>query len=196
MKYENTVVLEGKKLEIKGYGTAIPFIGAIKRKEKCWGELGIGIFFPESNTGDFWGLLAPHTLIQSWRAMKILEEVDFYDWRIYGICWESAEADIHHNNKHYLDKLTGYFKNVEKCKKARIDALNSTPTAKELQSMLQIMQNRRIDVFARELEEEIRRGNIKTSPLIEKIKEEQGVKTEAIALSKTKTFLRKLGLSS
>ncbi len=173
MKLKKTVVaLRGKAINTR-YGKGIPFVGADEGGTSA--QLGIGILFPKNKIKGFvWGMISPRNLIQSWRAMKILEQVDSYsNDTILCPCWYAAKTDIHSSDKHYLDKLAGQFKSVWKFKRVRKEALNSAPAAKELQSMLRTLRKRKVEVSAWELEKEIRKGNIKTSPLIEKTKKEQ-----------------------
>jgi hypothetical protein len=56
-----------------GFQKISPFVGAVL-EGKYSTKLGVGVTLPDAEESWFWGLNMPHNLIQSWRAMKLLEE--------------------------------------------------------------------------------------------------------------------------
>src|SRR4030043_245052 len=83
---------------------AIPFVGADHAGELS--SFGVGLVLPENGkSAQIWGLVSPHMLIQSWRAMKILEHVEVIEHGTLCATWYAGSREVHSSNQHYIDEL-------------------------------------------------------------------------------------------
>lgn len=60
--------------EVGGSPTLVtPFVGAVGSRTLA--RLGVGAIYPLLRRTETWGLISPHNLVQSYRAMKLLESL-------------------------------------------------------------------------------------------------------------------------
>lgn len=145
---------------------AVPFFGTDRDGE--FSQMGVGITFPDLAQSLFWGLVIPHCLIQSWRAMKILEEMpEVYNDTLCA-CWYAAKKKPHSSEGKYLHKLKNLLGTAGGVRLAllRRKVLNSVPSDEELERMLALAEEKKVEFATWELEEEIKQGRLKESPRI------------------------------
>ncbi len=130
-----------------------PFVG-----QDNVGQFGIGLFVtrPNGTKQDWtWGLIRPRHLIQSWRAMKLIEEIPRVV--LHGTlchCWILANENIYGYNKKYLDEEGTVYGDYEKFREARAKVLAMFPTDDELKAMLAVVGEQELDVRVEEIEEQ------------------------------------------
>ena len=164
--------------------TVIPFVGI--EQESSSTQMGIGLIIPDQGI-KFWGLLSPHALIQSWRGMKILEQVKCVEKSTLCACWEIATREIHSSNRRYLNEIASQFGGLTELEQARKVILTSAPTAEGLEYMINIIRENNIKITIWDLVAEIETGLITTSPLIETLIQEnsENQKTDSIKSDET-----------
>lgn len=148
---------------------AIPFVGADEAYE--YGNFGVGISLPDCDKKLLWGLATPHNLIQSFRTMKILEQIDEVREHTLAYTWFSAEREVPQGDKKFVVQLAKEV-GVEKFINIRQEALEAVPTDKELETMITTLRKNNIMVADRELLEEVKAGRLKPSPIIDSVVEE------------------------
>lgn len=156
---------EGKKVVDMRRRKVVPFVGADREGE--FAQMGVGLIFPDEQKGTIWGLATPHTLIQSWRGMKILERIEHVGHGTLCACWTVARRDVHDSDKRYLDELAEQVGGADKLQTLRDEVLASVPSVDELNTMIMNLHEKGVEVDSWELEEEVKAGRIATSPLIE-----------------------------
>lgn len=145
----------------------VPFVGTDHGGELS--SLGVGYILSEDgNHGTIWGSVIPHAVIQSWRAMKILEQMPEIKSGTLCATWYAGERKVHESNERYLDDLRAQV-GRRRFDETRETVLNQTPTTEELQGMLEIFRSNGVSISARELTEEIEAGNIEKTPLIDEL---------------------------
>lgn len=152
--------------------TIIPFVGL--DIEPPIPQLGIGFGCLEDKRIFFWGV-APLSLIQSWRGMRILEQLEKIERNSLAACLGVAKNNLpaYRMYQSYLDELARVVGGVDNLKKIRQKILSSAPTAEELQGMIintrEALLKKGWDLDGHELKEEIEVGRVTTSSLIEDI---------------------------
>lgn len=141
------------------------FVGADREGE--FAQLGIG-FLSESDSG-FWGLVIPHCLIHSWRAMKILERLLVIHSDSLAGCYYAACEIISESDQRCVDRLTELLGGHEEMQAIRDQVLRSTPSDEELDSMLRTLSEKGVAIDCHELQQEIQAERIGTSALIERL---------------------------
>jgi len=168
------IAIEGKSSEKMVRGElkqVIPFVGTDRAGE--FASLGIGFISPCKGAGAIWGLVIPHSLIRSWRGMKLLEQVKHIESGTLCACWTIADRDISRSDHKHLNDLAIQFGGLEELEKAREAVLASVPSAEEIESILTILREKNVDINCWELAAEIETGLIASSPLIETLIREQ-----------------------
>ena len=164
------IALRGVQSEKKFFQPtqAIPYVGADSGGE--YSQMGVGLELFEDGLPKgywFWGLVIPHNLIQSWRAMKILERIDSVDKGTLCACWSVARGNLRESDLGYLDKLAvvhGYgFAAI------RNEILNFVPSGDQLAAMIAVFRENGVRIDATEFEEEMRTGRMVIDPLIEAV---------------------------
>jgi len=168
---ESEKVVDGRRRK------TVPFVGTDREGE--FAQMGVGLIFPDEQKGTIWGLVSPHALIQSWRGMKILEQVEIINNGTLCACWYAGGQKVHESDKHYLDDLAERLGGTEKLQMLRGEILSSMPNTDELNSMITNLREEGVDVDSWELEEEIKAGRISTSPLIETLVREDEERRQA-----------------
>lgn len=149
---------------------AIPFVGADHPGE--FSSFGIGVILPDSgNKGQIWGLAMPHMLIQSWRAMKLLEHVEVIENGTLCDTWYAGSREPHSSDQHRIDELATKV-GEDKFRVLRADILDQVPSPEELQDMLTYLKDNNVEVESWELRREVEAGRLATSPLIDELVEE------------------------
>lgn len=146
---------------------AIPFVGADHPGK--FSSFGIGVVLPENgNRGQIWGLAEPHMLIQSWRAMKILEQVEVIEHGTLAATWYAGSREPHSSDQHYVNELAA--KNGEdKFIALRTRILDEVPTPDELTRMLTDLKDNEVEVNSWELKREVDEGRLAPNPLIDEL---------------------------
>lgn len=147
------IALRGIETEMEVAGSVkkvIPFVGAYSIGSLI--KFGIGVLSASNSDQEplyFWGPVYPHKLIQSWRAMKLLEEADKIDETILQHCWYgvSQEKDF---SKTLTDEhlLADIFCGEENAKRIVKEALTMTPQEAEYNEMIEILKNHGIDEYS------------------------------------------------
>jgi hypothetical protein len=99
-------------------------------------------------------------LIQSWRAMKLLEYVPRIGRGTLCACWYATGKRVHDSDKRYLDDLASQFSTREEFETIRARVLASVPDAEEFDRMLTMVRDKSIDVSVDELTELIEQGEL------------------------------------
>lgn len=154
-------VVDGRRQQV------IPFVGADREGE--FAQIGIGFTLPDEKKGRIWGTAFPNALIQSWRGMKILEQIDCIGNATLCACWTIAQRTIHVSDERHFNKLAEQVGGADKLQTLRTEILGSAPSADELDAMITNLRLKHVDVSDQELREEVRSGRISTSILIEAI---------------------------
>ncbi|OGG85875.1 hypothetical protein A2392_00465 [Candidatus Kaiserbacteria bacterium RIFOXYB1_FULL_46_14] len=127
-----------------------PFVGSDND------QLGIGIFVTRADGTEkawIWGLLIPHLLIRSWRAMKLLEAMPRI--RVHGSlshCWSLACDPLHSGENKYLDEEGALFGNYDKFREARAQILAAFPSTTMLKNMLKVIDKHGLQVSNNEIQ--------------------------------------------
>ena len=159
---------ESRKLVGSRRHRVIPFVGADRRGE--FAQLGLGLIFPDRKGRNiFWGLLLPHSLIQSWRGMKVLERVKRIDEFTLCACWYAGRREIHEMDRETVDGLAEQLGGIVKLETISEKVLASAPRPVELDAMIRNLRKQGVDVDSRELEEEIEAGRVAMSPRIKRL---------------------------
>lgn len=145
----------------------VPFVGA--DREGKFSQMGIGLIFPEEQQGTIWGLVMPHMLIQSWRGMKLLEQIEEIGHGTLCACYYAGSHKMHDSELRYLDELAVKVGGADKLQTLRDEVLASVPNTDELNAMITALREKGVDVGSWELEEEVRAGRLEMSPLIEEL---------------------------
>jgi len=153
----------------------IPFTGADHEGEIS--SYGVGYMLSNEQGGSLWGLAAPQLLIQSWRAMKLLEYVFRIDDSTLCACWYAANRNVHECERQLVYELAqecsalgpGTFDEI------RSQILDSVPSTDELDRMLTVVRDKNIEVSAQELTELVESGALPAHPIIDELvrREEQ-----------------------
>lgn len=145
----------------------IPFVGADCEGE--YAQMGVGIAYPDEQGGTIWGLIMPHALIQSWRGMRLLEQIGRIDQSTLCACWTVMQHNIHGGSRYYLDELAKQVGGVEKLETIRNELLASVPSIDELNDMITCFREKGVGVDSWELEAEVKAGRLAMTPLIEEL---------------------------
>lgn len=149
---------------------AVPLVGleVPEPNQPEYLQLGVGIVLPESGSllhpRSRRGLLAawghPRNVIQSWRAMKIVESLGTVDREMLRSSWEAAGVVQGRVDRALVDAI-----GEEKLFALREDLILQAPP--RLERMLAALKDRGIPANFRELESELGRGTISKTPLVE-----------------------------
>lgn len=164
-------IVEGVSREV------IPFVGA--DRQGLLASFGVGYRIVNQRGGTIWGLVMPHLLIQSWRAMKLLECIPVIDRGTLCGCWYAAGEKMHEGNRHYVDDLARQFEERLQVEKMRASVLKLLPSEAELSAMLICLRNHKIEVSVDEMSDLINRGQLLPHPLVDElIKEDEARRRE------------------
>lgn len=171
-RYQNLVIATGKeefKLVGSFYLRSTPFVGA---SAHCGGELyefGVGITCSDIKKGAFWGLVHPHMLIQSWRAMRILENIEEIDVNsTLAQAWAAGARESDGWKQEDTTKLAAKV-GEDKFNLFRAKILNEVPAPDELAIMLRGIIDNRVEIATWELKKEIEEGRLAPHPLIDEV---------------------------
>lgn len=160
---------KSKKLFNGEYEEVTPFMGA--DREGKYASLGIG-FFSSTHTYT-WGLVGPHNLIQSWRAMKILEKVPDIQQGTLCHCWYAAKEKIYGSDIRWVEELATQFSSNDEFEKVRNEALNALPSPEAFDAMLIALREKNVSIDSYELTQLIKEGKLSPNPLIDQIVKEE-----------------------
>lgn len=158
---QSTKIVDGQEREV------VPFTGADREGELA--SFGVGFYFTDKSGGSIWGALMPRLLINSWRAMKLLEHLPQIGHGTLCACWHAAGESVHDSNRHYLDELARQFDSPEVFEATRSVVLASVPTAEELDRMLATVRDNSIDVSVHELTKLIEQGKLPHNPIVDEL---------------------------
>jgi hypothetical protein len=156
-------IVDGERMEV------IPCVAADREGE--FAQLGVG--FIAGNKASVWGLIMPHSLIQSWRAMKILEQVPEVFSSTLCACWYAARTEVPAHDHRYLDELARQFPSRAAFEAVRASALAAVPTTEELEAMLTTLLETSVEVSGYELTQLIEEGKLAPNPLIDRVVQEE-----------------------
>ena len=172
-------------LGFRGIKKGIPYVGAQPED----GSKGIGIYFPDTNSGQIWGIMGPIRLIQSWRAMKILQDLQLYHYdETLAECWELAGKYKPTENiptARYLEGLSRRVGGIERLNELREKVFKQIPSAEELDSMIKKLHDKGVEVAGWELKDELEAGRIPNTSLVTSLIE-TSTKRKETASVKTK----------
>jgi len=159
----STKAVDGQECEV------IPFAGADKEGE--FSSFGVGFLCVDLDGpgGSLWGLVMPHKLIQSWRAMKLLEHIQKIEHGTLCACWYAANERVHESDQRHIDRLMMQFDSPGRFEALRADILALVPTNDELEAMLTIVRDSNIDVSVYELTQLVKQGKLSPHPIIEEL---------------------------
>jgi len=167
---ENVVAIRGKpstKIVNGQSRNVVPFVGADRAGK--YSQVGVGLIYPDDETWVVWGLAIPHSIIQSWRGMKILERLGEIEHGTLCGCWYAAKQNPHEVDVPFINSITELVGGTANLQELQRSVLVSAPSASEINSMITNLRNQEVDVCCSELKEEIESGRIETSPLIETV---------------------------
>lgn len=183
-----------------------PFVGAFEAD----GINYLGFGFTVSDTAEtyLWGRGGMlHNIIQSWRAMKLLEQAPLVDERMLPAIWQAAYPTVIKNDIQNIAKSVPEL-DLEELEENRLDVLQKAPSGQELEGMLKALQEHGINVDAYELRKERAAGAITGSPRIDalilsadrhrleaqRIEQERHKREDAQAAVAYKEWMRKVNL--
>ncbi len=152
--------------------SVVPFVGTDREGE--FSQMGIGLLFPDEEKATIWGLLMPHTLIKSWRGMKLLEQVKHIKHSTLCSCYTIATDNVHKSDERHFEELADQFGGMEKLKEFRAKVLASVPSAEEIDTMINTLREKGVGIDSWDLTAEVEAGRIETSPAIEQLVQEEG----------------------
>jgi hypothetical protein len=162
------ILLNGKKSQKyinNEIQDVVPFIAA--QTNDLSSELGIGIHMINSDKKLFWGLLSPHPIIQTWRGMKALEQLNKVQDNTLCACWHIANCDSC-DDIYCSNLFKGFFKRY-KMLSLRNKILHMTPEIQELDQIISTMLKNNIPIDAWELQRELSAGYITFTTTIQKV---------------------------
>ncbi len=166
-----TKVIDGQEHEV------VPFAGANKEGE--FASFGVGYQLLSEGSGSIWGLVMPHMLIQSWRAMKLLERVPHINSGTLCACWYAASENPHSSDQRHIDELAAEFGGPAAFEALRAEILAAVPLSDELDAMLTIVRDRGVEVSVHELNTMVEAGKIPPHPIIDELTAMQEAKSAA-----------------
>ena len=122
-----------------------PFVGA--DGEGSFSQLGVGVLVKDvadETTSLMWGLLLPHNLIQSWRAMKLVEGVPELAGDTLCQSWYSAQKQCHPSDVYHQFDLAERFSDQKSFDAIRDVVLKAVPNEEELSSMLSAVRDKNL----------------------------------------------------
>lgn len=142
---------EGAKRIVNGIlQETVPFVGAERPKGYSGSSrMGVGLeLTTDKNRPLFWGLIYPHDLPQSWKAMKLLEglgSVEFNNDLLEAIWYSSQVIPPFGSEEQYLNKL--YYKyGKDKVIGLRGQILPKNPPETERQRMFKVFADNQIKI--------------------------------------------------
>lgn len=124
-------------------------------------SMGVGLL-QDSDAGahgTVWGLVIPQSLITSYRGMKVAEELKEFSNNTLCECWHAGSRSVSESEKYYVDSIEAKIG-----RKKREEILKMVPS--NLDQILITMKEKNIDFDVPELEYEMRKGRIKSTPII------------------------------
>ncbi len=166
-----TKVIDGQEHEV------IPFAGTDREGE--FASFGVGYQLSSEGSGSIWGLVMPHMLIQSWRAMKLLEHTPQINSGTLCACWYAASEHPHQSDQRHIDELAAEFGDRAAFDALRAGILAAVPASEELEAMLTIVRDRDIKVSVHELKGLVAEGKISPHPIIDELIAKQEAESAA-----------------
>ncbi|OGK24837.1 hypothetical protein A3C25_03930 [Candidatus Roizmanbacteria bacterium RIFCSPHIGHO2_02_FULL_38_11] len=188
-----------EKLVLGHPALVIPFVGT--DTGGFVSSLGVGAMYPQKRNLEIWGLILPHNLIQSYRAMRLLEGLPAIENDTLSACWSAATRDIRPVDSPRLDELSRLFPDygqinlraiitrivrLHRRMKSNVGPirskqfvqlqqkiLNDTPTAQELERMIQVLTQAGVHLNVYEIYEEIEAGRVLNSDRLKELLIEQ-----------------------
>lgn len=182
------IVMQGNEIKMLVEGdmrSIIPFVGCVRQKELLGPKavelsdpltIGIGFCFRDTITdrsGDFWIPPKP-MLISCWRAIAFLRCLKKIEHNTFNACWSAAGDLCKRINSIAIEVFENQFTSQYTIYMARKEILNSVPTTKELDAMLQIVLKNNIKIDGEELRSLVDQGKLTKTPMLDNfIKEQQ-----------------------
>lgn len=146
----------------------VPFVGGTST------EMGIGTISPETvderSSSDFRGLVSPHDVICSWRAMKLYELVEHAGMNM---CLDLAGFSVIPEG--YLHAHYEFVKQVGGVKKLRVlhrKVHEMSPSAIDLDTMIVRFLRHGTEVDVQELKKELEAGHIEKTFIVKMLLED------------------------
>lgn len=133
----------------------MPCVGAMG------GHMGVGLVFSDG-TVSIWGLGSPRFLIQSWRAMKLLERIKVVEKNTLHLCWEAMRYKIYERSQ--FEALAEQVGGWKRFLKFRSILGRLYPTALQLEQMYEAFQTEEYPIDLDELHWEAERLGFHLSP--------------------------------
>lgn len=142
-----------KIVDDEGTLPIISFMGADSDEPHC--AFGVGYMVESTRQGAIWGLVIPHFLIRSWRAMHLLQKMPRIQWDTLCCCWHSAQPSdtMLRRDREYVEKLRAQYGDGDAFDAVLSEVLNMRPSDDELVAMLVPLAARGIFVFPSEIRE-------------------------------------------
>jgi hypothetical protein len=143
-----------------------------------FGSLGVGYYRADNSRGKYWGMSLPHNLINSWRAMKLLERTTSIDEdRPLALCYQAVTADRLKDGD--ADELSTYFESYQKFVNARQAAAVAIPSPEDLDAMLRVAMNADIQISMNPILEYVEIGVLPRLPIFDAIIQKQALQQGA-----------------
>jgi hypothetical protein len=172
---EHIIALRGESSlkELDGFLEVMtPFVGTDGPGK--FSEFGIGLLSVDDQVLIFWGTVVPHALIQSWRAMKLLEQISSLKTEILSACWHLARPEsLIDDDLRYFRSLNDLSAAPGTAEKLRGEVLSLFPSTALIDQMIRIFRNHSIDLDVIDLQTGVASGKILSSPLIDALIEER-----------------------
>lgn len=128
-------------------------------------QIGIGIHDSTGN-GLIWGLHSPITIIRWWRSLKVLETLHIIENHTLALCWYVTAEEI---DKKSFFELAEQMGGEDEFRTILNKIRNSAPFQVELVGMISNLRSKGIKVNHLELQEEIGKDRIVSSPVIKSV---------------------------
>lgn len=138
--------------EVSGYKTlTIPFMGADQAGGSA--KLGVGMLLPREEEAFFFGYSINRWLIQSWRAMKLLDKMDNIDDTTLRICSMATDYEKTLDSKLVLHLSMGV--GTPDFIDYVMEIMTMYPKENELLTIIQILQSNNVQIDMERLRKEL-----------------------------------------
>lgn len=143
-KSNNSVVAKGRLITISIDGE--PYGAHPVLSKDGSGNFGIGLYIPERKTATVWGLMIGGSLIQWWRAMKILENLKKIEDSTLAATFYAAQECHFEDDERYVAHLGEIYGNLEQFQQLRACILKSRPTENQMRDMVSQLKKQDIEI--------------------------------------------------
>jgi hypothetical protein len=186
---ELNVLVKGKKEDkIFNRDVMIDAYPAVVEYGSSVSSMGIGLL-QDSDAGAHgavWGLVIPKSLMTSYRGMKVAEELKEFSNGALCECWYAGSRSVSESGKYYVDSIEAKIG-----RKKREEILKMVPP--NLDQILISMKEKNIDFDVPELKYEMRKGRIRSTPVIKGVIDDYNRSLEKY---RNEAWYKKISLSS